>query len=175
MNQTDKISVKTRLSAMLADHIFMCILLIPPIMPFQFMSMANDSNPLESVWIFWLLIFVYFNKDGFSSRSKSKRLFGLQIIDFRSGQPATTLQCYLRNLTIPLWPLEVLISTISPRRRLGDIIAGTSVKSTDKLPASSILNDIKSVRFDKQAILILPVALIYSLLLNSLINWMIEI
>ena len=67
----------------------------------------------------------YFNKDIFYGRSIAKRILGLQIVDNVTGQVATPFQCLLRNITIAIWPVEVIITLFNPTRRLGDRIART--------------------------------------------------
>ena len=69
----------------------------------------------------------YFNKDIFHGRSPAKRILKMQVIDIKTGQVANPLKCLARNLTIVLWPLEVIFVLIDPKRRLGDKIAGTRI------------------------------------------------
>ena len=38
---------------------------------------------------------------------------------------ASSLKCLIRNITIILWPIEVIVVLVSPSRRIGDFIAGT--------------------------------------------------
>jgi len=77
------------------------------------------------VWL--LLMFIILNKDFVRCRSAGKRTYGFKIIDFKTKEPATGMQCMLRNVTAYLWPIEALIIFINPKRRLGDLIAGTEV------------------------------------------------
>lgn len=81
------------------------------------------------VWI--LLMFIILNKDFVNCRSAGKRTYGFKIIDYKTKEPATEMQCMLRNVTAYLWPIEALLIFINPKRRLGDFIAGTEVISEE--------------------------------------------
>ena len=74
-------------------------------------------------------------------RSLSKRLMGLVIIDNKTDKGASSLKCFIRNLTIPFWPIEVILSLINPSRRLGDYIANTRIETTEDKGFKSIKTD----------------------------------
>lgn len=52
----------------------------------------------------------------------------LQVIDVKTNSVANPLKCLIRNLTIIIWPIEVIMAMIDPERRLGDKIAGTRIE-----------------------------------------------
>jgi len=104
---------------------------------------------------------IYFNKDFFNAQSVAKRILGLQIIDRKTSQPATDLKCFLRNITIPIWPLEALISLVSPTRRLGDLIANTRVEKADKKDVILIFADLKKIKLTRSTLLTFVISSIY--------------
>ncbi|MFY0608610.1 MAG: RDD family protein [Cyclobacteriaceae bacterium] len=77
--------------------------------------------------------YVFFvSKDIFLGHSVFKLSHGIQIVDSRTEQPVTELRTVIRNSTlILLFPIEFLVAVVSPQRRIGDLIAGTKLVSTD--------------------------------------------
>ena len=75
---------------------------------------------------------LYFCKDSFAGRSIGKRVLKFQVINARTGQVASPLRCLMRNFFIILWPIEVIVTLISPQRRIGDFVAGTKVVNYDQ-------------------------------------------
>lgn len=51
----------------------------------------------------------------------------------RTGNPAGPIQCAIRNLFWLVWPIEALILFFSPKRRIGDIVAGTKVHDSAEI------------------------------------------
>ncbi|WP_422361895.1 RDD family protein [Reichenbachiella sp.] len=76
-------------------------------------------------------VFVMIIKDRDGGRSIGKRLTGFVIVDSKSNDPASKVQCIVRNLTFPLWPIEALLLLGTPESRLGDFVAGTKVVSCE--------------------------------------------
>jgi uncharacterized RDD family membrane protein YckC len=91
---------------------------------------------------FSLFTVVLLNKDYFNGKSIAKRKFGYQIIDIKTGRPANEIQCVLRNSTLIIWPIEVLVSLFSPYKRLGDLIAATKLIDTEKENPEFIMDEI---------------------------------
>ena len=129
-------TVFARWSSMLLDHVIMCFLAVLftlPVFPVvlaiagraAFTTGTMDAV-LQAVGLCFVVV-VYFNKDWFAGQSLAKRVMGQRIVDVRTGLPASRPCCFVRNLTIPLWPLEVLVTLLSPGRRLGDWLAQTKV------------------------------------------------
>lgn len=59
----------------------------------------------------------------------AKRIFKFQVVDFKTNKPANSIKCLIRNLTILIWPVEVIMALINTERRLGDYIAGTKLSN----------------------------------------------
>ena len=148
---TTKITPALRLGSMLLDHAITCFALVIVLLPFLLFSIFKGFTGTASTEILTpafsgdLLLMsavfaIYYCKDSIDGRSMAKRITKLQVVDARSGATAGAIRCCIRNLTIPIWPLEVLITLFSPTRRLGDFIAGTKTvafdNAKDKMPAN---------------------------------------
>ncbi len=115
-----------------------------------------------------LMIFVMLNKDFFNSRSIAKRKIGYQLVDQTKGVNASKMQCMIRNITVLIWPIEFFFILITPKRRLGDRIAGTKLIDADKIDPKSIIDDLKCYKKsteDKKVIMIsLIITVIFDLI-----------
>jgi uncharacterized RDD family membrane protein YckC len=138
----------TRLVSMLLDHIFMCMIIMVPVWAIFFISMAGDPSPAPMgpgfQFAFLGLMLLYFLKDSFGGRSPAKRIMKLQVVDFKTGMPASPAQCFVRNLPILVWPVEVIMTLVNSQRRIGDYIAGTKVVYYD--PTTKALNELELAR-----------------------------
>ena len=132
----DKITIGLRLASMLVDHFAMTFIIMAIVMPGFALNMIDalklNHEPISfgfgaMSFLFAFGFSAYFNKDIFNGRSPAKRILKMQVIDNKTGQVANPIKCLVRNLTIPLWPLEVIFVLFSPKRRLGDTIAGTRI------------------------------------------------
>ncbi|WP_028890095.1 RDD family protein [Tenacibaculum ovolyticum] len=136
-----------RILSMLIDHIIMCLIVVPlAILIFVFVLNFEDNlNKEFGIALIFIPFFIYLNKDFFNAKSPAKRILGYQVIDRKTNSPANELQCFIRNLTICIaWPLEVVISLLSPKRRIGDFFANTKVIASEKEKLKSIWTDLKS-------------------------------
>ena len=88
-------------------------------------SIFQPESLILSIFIWFI---VYLNKDIINGRSPAKRILKLQVVDIKTNNPASPIKCFIRNLTTPLWILEVLITIFSPERRIGDLLVGTKVE-----------------------------------------------
>ncbi|WP_044399481.1 RDD family protein [Lacinutrix sp. Hel_I_90] len=153
-----------RISSMLLDHFLICILIIPPAIILTILSenIGLKMNDGMGFFAFFIMVFVYLNKDFFKGKSPAKRILGYRVINRKTEKPATELQCFVRNLTICVaWPLEVVIGFINPDRRIGDFIANTKVVESEKEKLKSIWTDLKSTTLKINFIGILIIGGIY--------------
>lgn len=137
MIQMDKPTVGKRGVSMLLDHFCTCIILSLPVIPIALLSTRPEENTAFAPgmqFLFLGLVLLYFFKDSFGARSIAKRVTQLQVVDNKTGQPASVGKCFLRNLTIVFWPIEVLVTFFSPDRRIGDFIAGTRISNYPLAP-----------------------------------------
>lgn len=116
------------------------------------------------VWM--LLMFVTLNKDFVNCRSAGKRTYGFKIIDFKTKEPATPIQCMLRNITAYLWPIEALLILINPKRRLGDFIAGTEVIAEEPTEIELLWSELNTIEHMNSKLII--VTLMASLILTAI-------
>lgn len=161
------LNLGTRLATMFLDHIIMTFVIFVfalPIFVVDMMALFNDeaSTPAMNSNVIYLTVFgfsLYFNKDIYGGRSIGKRIMKLQVVEANSGKPASELRCFVRNLTIILWPLEIIVSLFSNDRRLGDFIAGTRLTPYDEEAHRSNQNGL-------QIALALALALLYTYLVT---------
>lgn len=140
-----KPSLGRRLASMFVDHFLNVIAIgvIAIIGVTVYMVIGGNTSEeafsTDTVGVFALLLLsLYFNKDIFQGRSIAKRVLRFQVIVKRTGLPAKSVRCFIRNITIIIWPIEVLVIAISPSRRIGDFIAGTKVVLFDSKQISNV-------------------------------------
>ena len=157
-------SVGLRLGSMLLDHFILCFVLVPL---WKIIDLASGSNEAfeTPVWPFYVIVGIYLSKDAVGGQSLAKRILGLQVVDGKTGQPANEFQCFLRNMTIPVWLIEVVAVLFSPTRRIGDIIAGTRTVVGEKRAPFSLISDLRGRRPNRSTLLMLITAFIYVALL----------
>lgn len=124
-------NVGIRLASMILDHVFMCLIIVIPMIPFVSQQVNNEGRPAELnpgfQFLFLGPMILYFLKDSFGGKSIAKRILKLQVVNNKTGAQATVLQCFIRNIFIIIWPVEVIFTFFQPQRRLGDLAAGTRV------------------------------------------------
>lgn len=138
-----KISLITRLSSMLLDHVatsvMMVIVIVPIIVITSFQDLSSSEPPQLLLsdpifkYLFPLAFAIYFSKDSIDGRSVAKRMTKLRVINLATGESADPVRCCLRNLSIVIWPVEVFFTILSPSRRMGDWLAGTEVVAYEKI------------------------------------------
>jgi hypothetical protein len=128
-----------RLVSMLSDHVIMTMVvgvLWAPVLFFRIrqeaeFGIAGDlfvGQPLYVAFLFSL----YFNKDIYLGQSIGKRILRFRVINKRTGEPAGPLRCLVRNLTLIVWPVEVIMAMVNVNERLGDYIAGTQLVNYER-------------------------------------------
>lgn len=74
----------------------------------------------------------------------------------------------LRNITLIIWPVEVVVSLINPGRRLGDFLAGTRVVVSPTEEPKTILMDIENANWNPGLKKWFWVATVFSVLFSAL-------
>jgi hypothetical protein len=145
---------------------YMLILMIPSMVA-SGAGMKNEPGWSETLSLiaFYFMMIVLINKDFCKGQSPVHRKLGYQVMDSKTNLPATKLKCMLRNVTAPIWPLEVIFFLANPKRRLGDFIAGTSLVQVTPTDPESILEDFTSTTLDKDSLLTLVLSIIWITLL----------
>ena len=143
---------KNRLVTMFLDHMIMCILLCfveGPAIMVHIVRLQHSRPPFElfDFGVYDVFAFsLYFCKDIFSGRSIAKRILGFQVVNQSTGLPGGPLRCVVRNFTLLLWPVEVIVSMVNVNRRMGDHLAGTSLVVYDpKAPGQTARTDWRGV------------------------------
>jgi uncharacterized RDD family membrane protein YckC len=166
VSDTKQISTGTRISAMLLDHIIMTIIVVVFFMPGVVAGFVNafkvtheQTNPNfmagSLAYLSMLGFAIYFCKDCINGRSIAKRMLKLQVVDSTTGQVASPLKCFIRNIFIVLWPIEVIIALTNPSRRLGDRVAGTKLVKFDSTLEQPKINIVQ---------ILIPVVIAYGLM-----------
>ncbi|HVS98192.1 MAG TPA: RDD family protein [Puia sp.] len=133
---------KNRLVTMFLDHVVMCIILCvveAPAIMVHIVRLQHSRPPFElfDFGVYDVFAFsLYFCKDVFSGRSVAKRILGFQVVNHATGLPAGPVRCLVRNFTLLLWPVEVIVSMVNVNRRMGDHLAGTRLVVYDPKPAA---------------------------------------
>ncbi len=167
INDNKQISVGIRLGTMILDHFFMTILAMLFFIPSMasgfsdaFKTSHEQNNPnfmggaLGYLGLFGFAL--YFCKDIFNGRSIAKRILKLQVVDSVTGQVASPIKCFVRNILCVLWPIEVIVALTNTNRRLGDRIAGTQLVKFDPSQEQPKINIGKTL---------LPISISYGLML----------
>ena len=148
-----------RIMCMLLDHFIMCLIVVPISILLFALLIYLDIQPQ---FIFFFILFFYYNKDFYRGKSPAKRLMGYQVINNKNGTPATEIQCFVRNLTIIVWPIEVIVAFAFPKRRIGDLLANTKVVRSEKEELTILWNEIKSTKFKSSFVIILAIGIFYA-------------
>jgi len=148
---------------MLLDHFTMGFIIAIPLILLSFLINSDDPFEISTAEhiTFYLMTLIYLNKDFLRGKSFAKRKLGLQLINRRTGKSANELQCFIRNITVLVWPLEVMVIMVSPKRRIGDLLANTKVELGEKEDVSSIFADLKQFKLTSTTIWTLGLGLIY--------------
>lgn len=116
--------------------------LIPtfPLLPVAYLeSRIFHSSYLSTIIVPCLFIAMFMIKDSLYERSIGKCLAGFKIIDSGTNESINLLQSVIRNITILIWPLEILILLGTPEIRMGDFFGRTKVVSAKKLDPMSLI------------------------------------
>ena len=134
-----KISITKRLAAMFFDHMFMTFVIFIFGFPGLISGFLNSNKISHSqeytenilngnLGYFWMVGFaLYFCKDILNGRSIAKRILNLQIVDINTGKAASPIKCFIRNIFCIIWPLEIIVSFVNTKKRIGDRVAGTEL------------------------------------------------
>lgn len=93
-------------------------------------SVVEDFTFTPPVYTAIILFSIFVNKDIYFGKSIGKYFNGTRVVSVKTGSAASPIQCSIRNLFILIWPLEAIILLFSPKRRIGDIVAGTKVQES---------------------------------------------
>jgi uncharacterized RDD family membrane protein YckC len=158
-----------RLQSISIDFSYIMSLLAPFIIIFMITTIFDifkkqDVGLNEMNNVFYLILiaiaFLILNKDIFKGQSVGKRIHGFKVVDYLTNESPSDFKLMIRNITLAIWPIDVVFALINPNRRLGDFIAGTKVIKSDKLDPETILIDISEKKFDGNSIFTFLISLI---------------
>ncbi|MDW3208466.1 MAG: hypothetical protein R8N23_01265 [Reichenbachiella sp.] len=155
VNQVEKtLPLPLRAKSMMLDFARSMGIVFPIVLPLIFVVERYWSFDLGFYLLWPLLTLVMFNKDIVDGRSITKRNLGLAIVKSSSGEPASKLQCFFRNITFFAWPLEALIAFSGTGQRIGDILAGTKIVNQPKISNSTFTSELLKVHISIELILV---------------------
>ena len=169
--------LNSRMKSMISD-LWFCVAIIMPfsflflimffvIQAFIFPEIEYFPTYLIVMLLPWVvLLFGTLNKDIASGMSAGKRTYGFKVVDNSTKQNASQMQCMLRNMTMLIWPLEVFIILISPKRRIGDFIANTEVIKVENLDIETLYQDLISI--ENISVKLIVTSLTISILMTSI-------
>jgi len=145
--------LKVRLTSAIADHFVMTfvagIFALPNIV---YHIAATDISQFKKGrsegWPFYFMnagFALYFCKDCIRGQSIGKWLSKLQVINLRSGGIASPLQCFIRDIFIIIFPIEMVMILINSGRRIGDLAAGTLVLRHDPSLSRDSINYVQVI------------------------------
>ena len=140
---------------------YVIILMIPSMILISPLQTNFAWTDLLSIIPFSLLMVALINKDIFNGQSVVHRRLGYLVVDSKTNVQASKIKCMLRNVTAPLWPIELIFLLASPKKRLGDFIAGTSLIEIKASDPELILTEIRNTKFDNDIKLTLAISIIW--------------
>ena len=149
---------------------FVDILLVSVVFVPIVTSTENNSQVLHD--ILQLIPFgLILNKDVLYGKSAGKRFFGYVVTSRDSGKPASPLKCLIRNITIFIYPIEVVIMFFNPANmRIGDYLAGTKVERCPPSGLALAWNELKNVRFKFHSLFCILITVIVLALIGSFLG-----
>ena len=153
MTGQNKVNVDTRLGSMILDQFIMTMIAMIFSIPMMIKILSSAFNVSHEqtemdfggplLYVSLLGFAIYFCKDTINGRSIGKRMTKTQVVDNTTGQVASPLKCFVRNIFCLIWPIEVIVTLTNPGRRLGDQIAGTKVVPYDPINVEQPKFDVK--------------------------------
>lgn len=133
----------TRLFAFLIDHLSLTLVIVLPLL----LLLTNDDTPDNTDIFFLFPVFIivsmlfYFCKDFIKGASLGKWLLGLTVREQKNLDSTPSLMnLFLRNLTIVIWPVELIVLLVDKnKRRLGDKLGKTVVVQSQKVSVLKII------------------------------------
>ncbi len=151
---TDKITPLDRLFLLIFEPLINKFCLYLPLLlllyPFYFFNFIT-SYAFVKCCIF-LSAATYLNKDIAGGRSIGKRFLGYAVVNEKDGKSPRRAICFLRNLTIIIYPAELLFGLFSPTQKMSDYFTHTKIIKApkDNKLISSFYNDMKNIPYNDE-------------------------
>lgn len=125
-----KSSLNKRVLAAFIDFLIIAAVQGVIFMAIVFTSIGEPVNLNALLIVTGINSLLYFCKDMIGGQSVGKRFCRLQIVRGESSRSVSLFILFLRNITIPLWPIELyMLYRSNGEKRLGDRFFNTSVVS----------------------------------------------
>jgi uncharacterized RDD family membrane protein YckC len=166
-----------RLKTFALEMWYMLSMFFPILATFLFLKMRLEDSTSKDFQLTDLLgvipmplvMTIILNKDFFNGQSVVHRKLGYKVLDSGTNETASKVQCFVRNLTAVIWPVEVVFVLISPKRRLGDILAQTMLVDVPISQPDLILAEIKEFELDQDAKLTFVVSVLFLVAYSALL------
>ena len=145
-DEYERASVFQRFSARLVDLLFMGVVID--------VSASIPALPGIFVIALWFVALgYYFLCDGiFSGQGVGKRLFGIKVVDAKTGEPCSVGQAGLRVVIqlVPLMPLiEMVYLFVDGVQRYGDQVAKTYVVRVNPKPRPTPVENLRPIDYSR--------------------------
>lgn len=179
MQQKRNLNEGIRLAALLLEFFMLFVAYIIFSFPatnngsFGIFRITHESYKLETlndplIYLTLVAFSLLFCKDCINGQSIAKRMLRLQVVDNKTGAVATPMQCFIRNSTLILLPIEFLLALVRPDKRIGDKIAGTKLVIYDEVANHNPERSLKKYILPVVSAYVLSMALSFGL---SMINF----
>ncbi|AGA59275.1 MAG: RDD family protein [Thermobacillus sp.] len=118
-----------RLVAYFIDHTLVCLMFGPVLALWLILNPDVNFETAQSVMYLAMIpaIALLLLRDCLNGRSPGKRLLKLRVVDADRGTMPEQRRLILRNVTLLILPVDLLVFLISRGRRIGDFLSGTQV------------------------------------------------
>lgn len=150
----ESIQPKERLILLLVDPLITALCLYLPLLvltlPFHLFGWMNSYSFTKCCSFLFLAI--YLNKDIANGKSLGKRWLGYAVVNESNEQKPSMAICFLRNLTVFIYLLELIYCFFSPDQKISDHFTHTKIVRTlrDPQPIRSFYNDMKNITYTNE-------------------------
>lgn len=134
----------------LINKVCLLLPLLVLLFPFYYFDFLSSYAFAKSAA--FLSVITYLNKDIAAGRSIGKRLLGYAVVKENDEQPPRKAICFLRNLTIFIYPAEIIFGVFSPNKKMSDYFTHTKIIKAPKENKFfvSFYNDMKNIPYNDE-------------------------
>ncbi|MDB5272380.1 MAG: hypothetical protein JWO58_747 [Chitinophagaceae bacterium] len=143
-----------RFTLLILDPLITALCLYVPLLlltlPFHLLGLVNSFAFTKCCS--FLFLATYLNKDIAHGQSLGKRILGYAVVNESNGRAPRKAICFLRNLTILVYLLELIYCFFSPNQKISDHLTKTKIIKTkkDTQPIRSFYRDMKTITYDNE-------------------------
>ncbi len=123
--------LKKRIAAFLLD--FLIIIICNSILQYLFIfPLMRQENPLialidsRKILILLISLILLIFRDIIGTRSIGKKILDLNILDLETNKVASFSKRFLRNITLPIAPIEILLLVLG-KQSIGEYLSNTAI------------------------------------------------